>query len=182
MQDKMSSIQSIIFAGGCFWCVEAIFNRLKGVEGVTSGYTGGTVPNPSYEQICGGDTGHAEAIKIDYNPSIIGMEELLSVFFSSHDPTTLNQQGNDIGNQYRSAIFYTTDEQKRASEKFVEDLTNNRTFSKPIVTEIKPLDVFYPAEDYHQNYYANNQNKPYCQIVIDPKIVKLKQKFSHLLK
>lgn len=174
--------QSIIFAGGCFWCVEAVFKMLKGVKQVTSGYIGGTVPNPTYQDICTGRTGHAEAIKIDYDPATIGMEELLSVFFTSHDPTTLNQQGNDIGTQYRSAIFYTTDEQKQAAEKFIQALSDNKTFARPIVTKIKPAEIFYQAEDYHQNYYTNNQNKPYCQLVIDPKITKLKQKFAHLLK
>lgn len=178
----MTSIQSITFAGGCFWCVEAVFKMLNGVEQVTSGYTGGTTPNPSYEDICTGKTGHAEAIKIDYDPSVIGIEELLAVFFTSHDPTMLNQQGDDVGTQYRSAIFYATSEQKQAAEKFIQELTDNKTFSRPIVTEIKPLEQFYSAENYHQNYYANNQNKPYCQLVIDPKIRKVKEKFTHLLK
>lgn len=175
-------IQSIIFAGGCFWCVEAVFKMLKGVEQITSGYTGGTVPNPSYEDTCTGNTGHVEAIKIDYNPTVIDIDELLAVFFTSHDPTTLNQQGNDIGTQYRSAIFYTTPEQKQAVEKFIEELTDSKTFVRPIVTEIKPAETFYPAEDYHQNYYANNQTQPYCRLVIDPKIIKLKEKYAHLLK
>jgi methionine-S-sulfoxide reductase len=174
--------QSIVFGGGCFWCVEAVFKMLTGVEQVTSGYTGGTLPNPSYEDICTGKTGHTEVVQILYNPTIIDLEELLTVFFTSHDPTTPNQQGNDIGTQYRSVIFYTTLEQKQAAEQFIQELVNNKTFSRPIVTQINPLDRFYPAESYHQNYYANNQNQPYCQLVINPKIIKLKQKFAHLLK
>lgn len=173
---------SIIFGGGCFWCIEAVFKMLKGVEGVTSGYTGGNFPNPTYEDICTGKTGHAEVVKIDYNPNIIDLKTLLEVFFTSHDPTTPNQQGNDHGPQYRSAIFYTTPEQKQTVEKYIEELTVNKTFTKPIITQILPLEKFYPAETYHQNYYNNNQDQPYCQIMIDPKIIKLKKTFAHLLK
>jgi peptide-methionine (S)-S-oxide reductase len=174
--------QSIIFGGGCFWCVEAIFKMLKGIESVTSGYTGGNFPNPTYEDICTGKTGHAEVIKIEYKPDIINLETLLTVFFTSHDPTTPNQQGNDLGPQYRSAIFFTVPEQKRVIENYIQKLTDEKLFTQPIITQVLPLEKFYPAEGYHQNYYSNNQDQPYCQIVIDPKIIKFKKSFSHLLK
>ncbi len=174
--------ESIVFGGGCFWCTEAVFQMLEGVTGVSSGYTGGTVPNPTYEQVCSGRTGHAEAIKIEYDPSKVKVSDLLAVFFSSHDPTTLNRQGNDVGTQYRSAIFYSTPEQKTAAEAFIAELVAEKTFVDPIVTTLEPAAEFFPAEQYHQNYYQNNQSQPYCQFMIDPKIAKLRQKYAHLLK
>jgi peptide-methionine (S)-S-oxide reductase len=174
-------LDKIIFGGGCFWCVEAVLQNLRGVENVISGYTGGTVDNPTYEQVCTGMSGHVEAVEVTFDPSMITLSDLLAVFFSSHDPTTPNRQGNDTGTQYRSAIFYFSEAQKTIIEKFIDDLTASKTFSEPIVTEIKPAQVFYPAEKYHQNYYQNNSNQPYCQVVINPKITKLRQKYSHLL-
>ncbi len=174
--------QSIVFGGGCFWCVEAIFQRLKGVESVVSGYAGGDKNNPSYFSVSSGNTGHAEVIHVEFDPTIISFETMLSVFFSAHDPTSMNRQGNDVGEQYRSVIFYTTDDQKQECEKFIQNLTEEKIFSQPIVTELKPLEKFFPAETYHQNYYNQNTEQPYCQIVIEPKLVKLRAKFSHLLK
>lgn len=174
--------QSIIFGGGCFWCVETVFNMLKGVESVSSGYTGGNLPNPTYQDICTGKTGHAEAVQVEYNPDIISLEQLLAVFFTSHDPTTPNQQGADIGTQYRSVIFYNDPEQKEVTKNYIQKLTDEKTFTQPIITQVLPIEKFYPAEAYHQDYYANNQTHPYCQIVIDPKIIKLKKTFTHLLK
>src|SRR3990167_11218179 len=163
-------METATLAGGCFWCTEAIFKRLKGVTSVVSGYTGGNVENPSYEEVCGGDTGHAEAIQITFDPKVVPYEKLLEIFFALHDPTTLNRQGNDAGTQYRSVIFYTDDEQKKATQKFIDKL--NETGPK-VVTELKPFDKFYKAEDYHQKYYEKNAREPYCQIVINPKIEKL---------
>ena len=175
-------MEQAIFAGGCFWCTEAIFNNLKGVVSVMSGYTGGSIENPTYEQVSGGKTGHAEAIKIEFNPEEIKYTDLLNVFFATHDPTTLNQQGNDMGTQYRSAIFYTSDAERQEAERAVRELEHDKVFSSPIVTELHPLDKFYEAEDYHKNYFARNLDQPYCQVIIDPKIAKLREKFSHLLK
>jgi peptide-methionine (S)-S-oxide reductase len=179
---KLFMLDKIIFGGGCFWCVEAVLQNLRGVERVVSGYTGGTVDNPTYEQVCTGRSGHVEAVEVTFDPNLITLSDLLSVFFSSHDPTTPNRQGNDTGTQYRSAIFYFSEAQKTIIEKFINDLTANKTFSEPIITEVKPAEVFYPAEQYHQNYYQNNSNQPYCQVVINPKIAKLRQKYSHLLR
>lgn len=173
---------SAVFGGGCFWCTEAIFLSLKGVSAVMPGYAGGDTPNPTYEQVCTGSTGHAEAIKIDYDPAFVAYKDLLEVFFSTHDPTTLNRQGNDVGTQYRSIVLTTSDEQRKEAEAFIEQLKKDEIFPDPIVTEIKPLDTFYPAEDYHRNYYANNKDKPYCQVVINPKLAKFKKKFAALLK
>jgi peptide-methionine (S)-S-oxide reductase len=174
--------ESIVFGGGCFWCTEAVFQMLEGVTGVTSGYTGGTVPNPTYEQVCTGRTGHAEAIKIDYDSEKIKLDSLLAVFFSSHDPTTLNRQGNDVGTQYRSSIFYSSDAQAEIIKKFIANLAADKTFTDPIVTTVEPLGTFYPAELYHQNYYRENESQLYCQFVINPKIAKLRQQYTHLLK
>jgi len=179
----MSSQKEIaVFGGGCFWCGEALFKRLRGVKSVIAGYAGGTIKNPTYEQVSGGQAGHAEVIKIEYDPSTISYGILLSVFFSTHDPTTVNRQGNDVGPQYRSAIFYTTERQREKAEKFIQKITGDKVFSNPIITEITPLDVFYEAEAYHQEYYDRNKDAPYCQMVIDPKIQKLQQKYAHLLK
>lgn len=174
--------ESITFGGGCFWCMEAVFQMLRGVASVRSGYTGGTIPNPTYQQVCNGNTGHAEAVEVVFDPSIVKLEDLLAVFFTTHDPTTLNRQGGDVGTQYRSAIFYHSEEQKNAIEAFMQKLKDDQTFSKPIVTELTPANEFYPAEDYHQNYYRNNPEQGYCQAIIDPKIAKLRKTYTHLLK
>lgn len=182
-QSKMSTNMEIAtLANGCFWCTEAIFQQLKGVEKVTSGYTGGNFKNPTYKEICTGNTGHAEGIQIEFDSNIISYQEILDVFFSTHDPTTLNRQGYDVGTQYRSAIFYNSEAQKEIAEAFIIALTNARVFDNPIVTEITPLSVFYIAEDYHQNYYNNNKSQGYCQAVINPKLAKFIEKYQSKLK
>jgi peptide-methionine (S)-S-oxide reductase len=169
--------------GGCFWCIEGTLTRLKGVETVVSGYTGGKTINPTYKDICTGMTGHAEVAQITFDPSVISFDVLLNVFFAMHDPTTLNRQGADVGTQYRSAIFYHNDQQKNEAEDFIKKLEEEKVFDRPIVTEVTPLGIFYPAEDYHQNYYRQNREKnSYCIAVIDPKINKLRKNFLHLLK
>ncbi len=173
--------QTIVFGGGCFWCMEAVFQMLRGVLSVSSGYAGGHKDKPTYHEVSSERTGHAEVVAINFDPTIVTLDDLFAVFFTTHDPTTLNQQGADRGTQYRSAIFYTTDEQKLVSDRFIQKLIVEKTFSKPIVTEITPLETFYPAEGYHQNYYRNNMDQPYCQVVIDPKIGKLRQKYAHLI-
>lgn len=167
-----------VFGGGCFWCTEAIFEELKGVVSVMPGYAGGTTTDPTYERVCTGTTGHAEVIKIEYDPEKISYSDLLTVFFATHNPTTLNRQGNDVGTQYRSAIFYTTEEQKEEAEAFIKKLNES---GPTVVTEVKPLKAFYEAEEYHRKYYKNNTDVPYCQIVINPKLEKLKKRFSELL-
>ena len=164
----------IYFGGGCFWCTEAVFQRIKGVEKVVSGYMGGRIKNPTYREICTGNTGHAEVIAIDFDPKEIALEQLLLIFFETHDPTTLNRQGNDVGTQYRSVIFYTEEAHKNTIEEVIQTLTEKKIFHAPIVTEIAPAPIFYPAEDYHQNYYAENENQPYCSLVIQPKLEKIK--------
>jgi peptide-methionine (S)-S-oxide reductase len=169
------------FGAGCFWCVEAVFQELNGVIKVESGYMGGSTPDPTYREVCSGTTGHAEVARITFDPSVITYEELLEVFWTTHDPTTLNRQGADAGTQYRSAIFYYDDEQKKKAEAS-KQTTATSLWDKPIVTQIVPAEKFYPAEDYHQNYYANNPNAGYCQIVINPKIAKVRSKFSTKLK
>ncbi len=166
------------FGNGCFWCTEAIFMQLKGVENVMPGYSGGSVKNPSYKEVCTGSTGHAEAIQIKYNPEVISYKELLDVFFYTHDPTTLNRQGNDIGTQYRSVIFYHDETQKVEAEKIINLLTNEKVYDNNIVTEVVPFDVFYFAEDYHKNYYNNNKNQGYCRAVINPKLDKFMKKYA----
>ena len=171
--------QIAVFGGGCFWCTEAVFKELKGVKSVMPGYAGGTMKNPAYEDVSGGKTGHAEVIKITYDPQEISYRDLLTVFFATHDPTALNRQGADIGTQYRSLILYTNEEQKTEAEMFINTLN---TSGPKTVTELKPLDVFYEAETYHRNYYLNNRSAPYCQIVINPKMDKLKERFKELLK
>lgn len=175
----MENIETTYFANGCFWCTEAVFAMLKGVKSVESGYTGGAIANPNYAQVSSGNTGHAECLKIEFNPSVISFNDLLTVFFATHDPTTLNRQGNDVGTQYRSGIFYTTPEQKDASEKYITELKNDGV---SVVTEVTPFDAFYSAEKYHQNYYANNSEEGYCRVVIKPKIEKVQEKFKQLLK
>lgn len=178
-----SKIESAILAGGCFWCTEAVFQKLKGVSKVTPGYTGGNVENPGYEQVSSGDTGHAEAIRVEFDPSVISFEKLLDVFWALHDPTTLNRQGADVGTQYRSSIFYQNDTQKETAEKSLKKAEESGMYPDKFVTEIVPLNVFYPAENYHQNYYEQNKNSnSYCRIVIDPKITKLYKDFKSDLK
>lgn len=180
--DKTDKVETATFAGGCFWCTEAIFLELNGVKKVTSGYTGGARANPTYEQVSSGATGHAEATEIVFDPSLISFGELLEVFFSTHDPTTLNQQGADIGTQYRSEIFYHSDEQKKIAEDYIAQMTSLNTFGKPIVTRISKATTFYAAEDYHQNYYKRNQNQSYCHYVITPKVDKVRKLYKEKLK
>lgn len=170
-----------IFGAGCFWCVEAIFQRLKGVESIESGYTGGTVENPTYKQVCTGETGHAEVTKIIFNPDVISYNDLLEVFWTTHDPTTLNQQGADIGTQYRSAVFYLNDEQKMQAEKSKSEIAT-QIWDGSIVTEITPLKKYYKAEDYHQNYFNQNSDQSYCRFVINPKLEKFRKKFRDKIK
>lgn len=171
-----------VFGGGCFWCTEAVFQELRGVISVTPGYSGGTVKNPTYEAVCTGTTGHAEATRIEYDPSQIAFKDLLTVFFATHDPTTLNRQGNDVGTQYRSAVFYTSEQQRSEAEKFIKDLEASDPGGKKVVTEITPFTEFYDAEDYHRNYFKNHPEQAYCQLIIEPKVEKLQQKFTDLLK
>ena len=171
-----------IFAGGCFWCTEAVFLALEGVQKVVPGYIGGKTLNPTYKEICTGETGHAEAIQITYNPTIIDFEMLLQIFFATHDPTTINRQGNDVGTQYRSEVFYLDENQKETTLNYIDLLTKEGTFDKKIVTRVSLATVFYEAEDYHHNYYNRNQSQGYCSFAIPPKLEKLKQKFASQLK
>lgn len=171
-------LETATLAGGCFWCLEAVYDQVIGVQDVVSGYTGGHVPNPTYRQVCDGHTGHAEAVQIRFDPSQISYRELLEIFFSIHDPTTLNRQGADVGTQYRSAIFYHSDEQRQIAEQLVRELSEQRVFRDPIVTEIVPATTFYPAEDYHQEYFARNPYQPYCQFVVAPKVAKFHKLFA----
>ncbi len=173
--------ETIVFGGGCFWCTEAVFKMMKGVVSVLPGYSGGKNPNPTYEQICSGNTGHAEVVKIEYNSDIVKFRDLLTIFFGSHDPTTLNRQGNDVGTQYRSVIFYTNNEQKKESEDFIKEINKSNKVGSPIVTEVQPLDKFYEAENYHKNYFENNQSNPYCEVIINPKLEKVQKRFANLL-
>lgn len=172
----------IYLAGGCFWCTEAVFQSLKGVLSVTPGYIGGVKVNPTYEEICSGTTGHAEAIKVEYDETVIFIKDILDIFFASHDPTTLNRQGDDVGTQYRSAIFYTKEDQKRESVETIEDLNKALYKEKKIVTEVVPATIFYPAESYHKEYYLKNTNAPYCQLIISPKLGKLQKDFGDKLR
>jgi peptide-methionine (S)-S-oxide reductase len=178
----MTKDSKATFGNGCFWCTEAIFMQLKGVSAVLPGYTGGTTKNPTYKQVCEGNTGHAEVLQISYDPKIISYRELLEVFFYTHDPTTLNRQGADIGTQYRSAIFYHDENQKQEAIKIIEQLTNEKVYSDKIVTEVTKLTVFYEAEDYHKNYYNNNKEQGYCRAVINPKLDKFVKKYKSKLK
>ena len=170
------------FAGGCFWCTEAVYKEIKGVKEVTSGYIGGQVKNPTYKQVCTGLTGHAEAVEIEYDPDLVPFEKLLEVFFATHDPTTLNRQGADVGTQYRSGVFYHDDEQKQIAEKVIERLDAAKVFPQRIVTEVTEASTFYPAEDYHQDYFENNPFQPYCQAAVSPKVAKVRKVFKDLLK
>jgi len=180
MDSSMKSLATL--AGGCFWCLEAVFEQVKGVEHVQSGYSGGRVDHPSYRQVCTGTTGHAEVVQISFDPSVISFRELLEIFFAIHDPTTLNRQGPDAGTQYRSAIFYHDAEQKRVAEEVISELRAAGVWRYPIVTEVAPLEVFYQAEDYHDEYYRRNTEQPYCQVVIEPKLAKFRQKYLTKLK
>lgn len=173
-------LETATLAGGCFWCLETVFARLKGVDSVTSGYMGGHTVNPAYEEVCGGDTGHAEVVQILFDPAVITYEELLEVFFSIHDPTTLNRQGNDRGTQYRSVIFWHTPEQKAQAEAVIAREQAN--WPNPIVTQVAPAATFYPAEDYHQNYFANHPQQPYCQFVVAPKLAKARARFGEKMR
>ena len=176
------SIDKTTLGGGCFWCLEAIFTQINGVIKVTSGYAGGNKSNPTYQEVCSEITGHAEVVQITFNPQLISFLTILEVFFAIHDPTTLNQQGNDIGTQYRSIILYQNEKQKIESSKFIKMLSKNKVFTQPIVTELEPLIIFYEAEEYHQNYFENNPNQGYCSYVIAPKLLKFKEKYNSILK
>jgi peptide-methionine (S)-S-oxide reductase len=169
-------------AGGCFWCLEAVYDQMKGVESVESGYMGGQVPNPSYEAVCSGRTGHAEAVQITFDPNVVSFREVLEVFFAIHDPTTLNRQGNDVGTQYRSAIFYHSPDQKAVAEDVIAAFTKDKVFDRPLVTEVVPATLFYIAEDYHQEYFARNPAQGYCVYVVNPKVAKFRKQFAEKLK
>jgi peptide-methionine (S)-S-oxide reductase len=177
-----TNLQTATLAGGCFWCLEAVYDEIKGVQGVESGYAGGHMDNPTYRAVCNGDTGHAEVVQVHFDPNIVSYRDLLNVFFAIHDPTTLNRQGADTGTQYRSAIFYHDDEQKKVAEELIRDLNAQKIWDRPIVTEVTKLDKFYMAEDYHQEYFANNPYQPYCMAVVSPKVSKFRKHFIELLK
>ena len=179
---KQSKFETITLAGGCYWCVEAVYENLNGVKSAVSGFAGGKNANPSYEDVSTGRTGYAEVVQITYDKNTTNLDEIFKVFFTVHDPTTLNRQGADVGTQYRSAIFYKNQEQKMAAQKIINALTKAKIYDSPIVTTLEPLTKFYKAEDYHQNYYANNKNQPYCQMVIQPKMEKFEQLFKDRLK
>jgi peptide-methionine (S)-S-oxide reductase len=175
-------LETATLGGGCFWCLEAVYDELAGVTSVVSGYSGGQVRNPSYRQVCDGTTGHAEVVQVTFDPQVVSFEEILRVFFTVHDPTTLNRQGADVGTQYRSAIFYHSEAQKETAEATISQLTDAHIWPDPIVTEVTPAGTFYPAEDYHQEYYAHNSRQPYCQVVISPKLAKFRKSFAPQLK
>lgn len=176
------SQETATLAGGCFWCLEAVFKDLRGVERVVSGYTGGESSEPSYQEVCSGTSGHAEVVQMTFDPTVVSFRELLEVFFTIHDPTTLNRQGADVGTQYRSAIFFISPEQKLTAEKLIAELNTAEMWSSPIVTKVEPLEAFYQAEQYHQNYFDNNSTQPYCQMVVAPKVAKVRQKYFEKLK
>ncbi len=180
--EQARGLETATLGGGCFWCVEPIFDNLRGVVSVKPGYAGGHVANPTYEQVCGGRTGHAEVAQIVFDPSEVSYSDLLHIFFSTHDPTTLNRQGADVGEQYRSVILPHSDEQRRVAEEVIREVTEQRLYDHPIVTKIEPFTVFYPAEDYHQQYFANHPDAPYCAVVIAPKVAKFRKKYAELLK
>ena len=177
-----TNLQTATLAGGCFWCLEAVYDEIKGVQGVESGYTGGHMDNPTYRAVCNGDTGHAEVVQVHFDPNVVSYQDLLNVFFAIHDPTTLNRQGADVGTQYRSAIFYHDDEQKKIAEELIKDLNAQKIWDRPIVTEVTRLDQFYMAEDYHQEYFARNPYQPYCMAVVSPKVSKFRKHFIEMLK
>ena len=178
----MENLQTVVLGGGCFWCLEAVFDRMQGVTSVESGYMGGHVENPTYRQVCDGDTGHVEVVRVTFDPGKTSYRELLDVFFTIHDPTTLNRQGNDMGTQYRSAIFYSSEEQHREAKKTIDELNAEHIWANPIVTSLEPASKFFIAEDYHQEYFANNGSQPYCQMVVAPKVKKFQQKFAEKMK
>lgn len=180
--ENSDDLEVVTLASGCFWCTEAVFKRVNGVISAVSGYSGGPVDNPSYDQVCSGRTGHAESVQVKFDPKIISLEQILEIFWYTHDPTTLNRQGNDVGTQYRSAVFYNSQSQKDIALKIKNDLESKKVYQNPIVTEITPFKNFYQAEEYHKDYYDNNKTVPYCSYVIDPKISKLLTKFSSSLK
>lgn len=182
MKGDNTNLETATLAGGCFWCIETIFNDLKGVDKVISGYSGGTTKNPSYEQVSSGNTGHAEVVQITYDPSIIGYDKLLEIFFHIHNPTTMNRQGADVGSQYRSAIFYRNDDEKKTAEEVIKKIAGSGLWNDEIVTEVTMLDEFYSAEDYHQDYYKNNKDKSYCSLVIAPKVRKFYKEYKDLIK
>jgi peptide-methionine (S)-S-oxide reductase len=181
-QADSANVELATLAGGCFWCLEAVYDRLEGVTAVESGYMGGDMPNPTYQRVCDGDTGHAEVVRVAFDPARISYRDLLEIFFVIHDPTTLNRQGNDVGTQYRSAIFYHSAAQKAEAEKIIRELEQEKAFPGRIVTEVVPVQDFYMAEAYHQEYYENNPNQPYCQFVVAPKVAKFRQKFAERMK
>jgi len=176
------AIEKAVLGGGCFWCVEAALKQIEGVESVRSGYMGGHVPNPTYQQICSGNTGHVEVAEITFDPQRLSYHDLLEIFFSMHDPTTLNRQGNDVGEQYRSVIFYLNEEQKKTAEEVLAQMTRDKVYPDPIVTAVEPASTFYVAEDYHQNYLENNPTQPYCMFVVAPKAAKIRKKYTDRLK
>lgn len=173
--------KTAVFGGGCFWCTEAVFQMLKGVSKVEPGYAGGEMENPSYERVSEGNTGHAEVIRVTYDPTVISYEDLLTVFFGSHDPTTPNRQGNDVGEQYRSVIFYGSDEEKVVAENLIDDVQKSLTDGTQVVTQVLPLEKFYAAEDYHKDYFKKNTSAPYCQLIIEPKVEKVRKRFAELV-
>ena len=177
-----TNLQTATLAGGCFWCLEAVFDEMKGIVSVESGYANGHTNNPTYREVCNGNTGHAEVVQVKYDPSVISLHDLLNVFFAIHDPTTMNRQGGDVGTQYRSAIFYHDDEQKNIAEELIKSLNAQQIWDRPIVTEVTKLDKFYVAEDYHQEYFARNTFQPYCQAVVAPKVAKFRKHFLNMLK
>jgi peptide-methionine (S)-S-oxide reductase len=176
------NLETATLGAGCFWCVEAVFDDLKGVEDVVSGYSNGQTQNPTYREVCNGDTGHAEVIQVKFDPEVISYRDILKVFFAVHDPTTLNRQGGDIGTQYRSAVFFHSPEQEKIAHEVIAELTDENIWGAPIVTEVTPISNYFPAEDYHQEYFANNPNQPYCMAVVAPKVAKFRQKFLEKLK
>jgi peptide-methionine (S)-S-oxide reductase len=178
----MENLQTVVLGGGCFWCLEAVFDRMEGVTSVESGYMGGHVDNPTYRQVCNGDTGHVEVVRVGFDPARVSYREILDVFFSIHDPTTPNRQGNDIGTQYRSVIFYASEEQYRESKKVIDELSAAHIWPNPIGTSLEPATKFFVAEDYHQEYFANNGSQPYCQLVVAPKVKKFEQRFARKMK
>jgi peptide-methionine (S)-S-oxide reductase len=175
-------METVTLGGGCFWCLEAVYDRMEGVQSVVSGYMGGKTANPSYNDVCGGGTGHAEVVQVTFDPKVTSFRDVLEVFFTIHDPTTLNRQGNDAGTQYRSAIFFHSPEQETVARQFIAELTADKVWSNPIVTEVTPASTFYPAEDYHQEYFERNPGQPYCQYVVVPKVQKFRQKFAAKMK
>jgi len=181
-QVEAPSVQEATLGGGCFWCLEAVYDQVRGVREVTSGYAGGTAPNPTYEQVCTGATGHAEVVRLGFDPSVITYREILEIFFAIHDPTTLNRQGADVGTQYRSVIFTHDAEQRDVAEAMIRELDASGAYADPIVTQVEPLEAFYVAEDYHQEYFANHPGQPYCRAVVGPKVAKFQKHFAAVLK